>query len=293
MGAVLVAEFAAASILIVGVGAGMSAQSVSTPRVSTSPGETSPGETSPGETVVVGDGRTARLVSLGGARTDALLTRIGADIGAAVDAVERFWGTDWGRGDSTEITIVATDSDSQFVNTAHLDQRGQWTDIAAVSVADEVDLAERRTAGQRIVFAPGAAAMSDSGLRIVLAHELFHLASRADTALDAPRWLTEGVADFVARPPSEIPAGVGAELPSNAALDVSGPERAAGYDRAWWFARFVADSYGTDGLRRLYVAACGPGHSDVAVAIERALGTDVAGLQTRWARWLAGEQPRR
>ena len=293
MGAVLVAEIVAASILIVGVGPGMPAQSGSTATVDVSSGATSPAATSPGESVVVAGGRTVRLVSLGGARTDALLTRIGADIGVAVEAVARFWGTDWGRGDSTQITIVATDNDSQFVDNAHLDQRGQWTDIAAVSVADEVDLAERRTAGQRIVFAPGAAAMSDSGLRIVLAHELFHLASRADTALDAPRWLTEGVADFVARPPSEIPAGAGADLPSDTALDASGPERAAGYDRAWWFARFVADTYGTDGLRRLYVAACGPGHSDVAVAIERALGTDVVGLQTRWVRWLAGEQPQR
>ncbi|EUA23932.1 peptidase MA superfamily protein [Mycobacterium xenopi 4042] len=38
----------------------------------------------------------------------------------------------------------------------------------------------------------GAAAMSDAALRIVLRHELFHYAARADTALDAPRWLTEG-----------------------------------------------------------------------------------------------------
>ena len=57
------------------------------------------------------------------------------------------------------------------------------------------------------MFAPGAAAMSDASLRIVLRHELFHFASRADTAADAPRWLTEGVADFVGRPPAPRPAG--------------------------------------------------------------------------------------
>ena len=56
------------------------------------------------------------------------------------------------------------------------------------------------------MFAPGAAAMSDASLRIVLRHELFHYASRAETAADAPRWLTEGVADFVARP---LPAAPG------------------------------------------------------------------------------------
>ncbi len=37
-----------------------------------------------------------------------------------------------------------------------------------------------------------------------------------------------------------------------------------GYDRAWWFARFVADTYGVDALRTLYVAAAGPHHADFA-----------------------------
>jgi hypothetical protein len=129
---------------------------------------------------------------------------------AAVDAVERFWGTDWGHGDDPEITVVATDSEAQFLNDAHLDTRRQWADIAAVSVADEVDFVGRVTSGQRIVFATGASAMNDSALRIVLTHELFHLVARADTALDAPRWLTEGVADFVARPPAPLPAGAAA-----------------------------------------------------------------------------------
>ncbi len=269
----LVAEFAAASVVI-----------ASLPEVRAAPAAVAP-SASVAAPLVAG-GRTVRLLSLGGARTDGLLTRVGAEMGAAVGAVERFWGTDWGHGDDPEITVVATDSEAQFLDEAHLDTQRQWTDIAAVSVADEVDLARRATSGQRIVFAPGAAAMNDSALRSVLAHELFHLAARADTALDAPRWLTEGVADFVARPSSEIPAGTGIELPSDAALDGSGVERSAAYDRAWWFARFVADTYGTDGLRRLYVAACGPDHADLAAAVQQTLGTDLPGLKLRWASWL-------
>jgi hypothetical protein len=235
---------------------------------------------------ILAGGRTVRLLSLGGTRTDGLLARVRAELGAAVDSVEWFWGTDWGHGDDPEITVAATDSEARFLDQAHLDIRRRWADIAAVSVADEVDLAERATSGQRIVFAPGASAMNDSALRIVLTHELFHLAARSDTALDAPRWLTEGVADFVARPPSAIPAGTSAELPSDAALDESGVERSAAYDRAWWFARFVADTYGTDGLRRLYAAACGPHHADLAVAVQQTLGTDLPGLKLRWASWL-------
>lgn len=225
-----------------------------------------------------------QATSLGGGRTDALLARVRADLPGAVAAVDSFWGDDWPR----QIDVVATGTEAEFVARAHLDPRRSWDDIAAVSVADDIDPTSRRVSGQRIVLAPGASAMSGSALRIVLTHELFHVAARADTALDAPRWLTEGVADFVARPPAPLPPGAAADvaLPTDADLDASGPDRSAGYDRAWWFARFVADTYGTDGLRRLYLRACGPGHGDLAAAVREAFDTDLSDLQARWAVWL-------
>lgn len=225
-----------------------------------------------------------RAISLGAARTDALLARVRRDLPDAVAAIDRFWGDDWPR----EIVVVATGDDAQFVGQAHLDPRRVWTDIAAVSVADDVDPARRRASGQRIVLAPGASAMSDEALRIVLTHELFHFAARADTAADAPRWLAEGVADFVARPPAPLPSGAGDDvaLPGDADLDGSGAARSGGYDRAWWFATFVADTYGPDGLHRLYLRACEPGHPDLATAVRDALGADLTELQARWAVWL-------
>lgn len=209
----------------------------------------------------------------------------------AVAAVEKFWGTDWDR----EIVIIATDSDSQFVSQAGLDPHQQWADIAAVSVADGVDFDRHQATGQRIVLSPGAAEMSDAALQIVLTHELFHFAARADTALDAPRWLLEGVADFVARPPTPIPAnetknGAATKnsdaLPTDADLDIPGPDRAIGYDRAWWFARFIAGTYGVDKLKELYMRACGPGHPDFAVAVQSVLKIDTANLSAQWAQWL-------
>lgn len=233
----------------------------------------------------MGDGRSVELVSLGGPDTDPLLARVASAMAGAVAAVEQFWGTDWQRN----IVVEAADSDAQFATRAHLDPGGQWTDIAAVAVADQVDPARRTASGQRIVLAPGAAAMSDDALRIVLTHELFHFAARTDTAVDAPRWLTEGVADFVARRPGPLPndAVGNTTLPGDAELDDPGPQRSAGYDRAWWFTRFVADEFGVDGLRRLYRRACGPGHGDFADAVRQGIGVDMDTLQTRWAQWLA------
>lgn len=218
-------------------------------------------------------------------RAGPLLARVRSGMGDAIGAVQRFWGPDW----TSEIVVVATGSPEQFAAEAGLDPRRSWDDIAAVAVADDVDLAARRASGQRIVLAPGAAAMSDSALQIVLAHELFHLAARADTALDAPGWLTEGVADFVARPAAPLPPDAAADptLPGDAGLDHPGQVRSAAYDRAWWFVRFVADEYGTDAVRNLYRQAAGPGHPDFPAAAAGALGTDEADLAARWVRWLA------
>ncbi|WP_235852888.1 hypothetical protein [Mycobacterium interjectum] len=234
--------------------------------------------------LVVGD-RTVRLVGLGGAISDRLLSRVASDIGGAINAVTAFWGGDWPR----DISILATGSDEQFRAAAGGGPESQWADIAAVTVADRVDPAHRAAFGQRIVFAPGAATMNDGALRIVLTHELFHYAARAATAADAPRWLTEGVADFVARPQTPVPADalpVPLTLPADSDLDTPGPQRSLAYDRAWWFARFVADTYGTPKLHDLYLATCGVGHADVPTAIHDVLGTDTAGLLVHWHQWL-------
>jgi hypothetical protein len=236
------------------------------------------------KSLVVGD-RTVRLMGLGGPDSDRLLSRVASNIGAAVNAVEAFWGVDWSR----DISVVAARTDEEFRAAAGGGPASQWVDIAAVTVVDRVDPVHRVAAGQRIVFAPRAANMNEGALRIVLTHELFHYAARADTAADAPGWLTEGVADFVARPQTPVPADavpVPLTLPADADLDTPGPQRSLAYDRAWWFARFVADSYGTTKLRDLYVATCGVGHADVPTAARDVLGTDPAGLLARWQQWL-------
>lgn len=235
----------------------------------------------------VGGVRTVRL--LGGASPESgrLLPRIEVNIAGAVDAVEAFWGRDWAR----EIVIVVADSDRQFValsgGPVGGGGEGTWADIAAVAVADRLDFARRVAVGQRIVFAPGAAQMGEPALRIVLTHELFHYAARADTALDAPRWLIEGVADFVARPHEAI-AGVSLPktLPSDADLDTPGAQRSLGYDGAWWFASFVADRFGAATLRQLYRSACGVGHAELATALRDVLGVDAAGVLALWQQWL-------
>jgi len=218
-------------------------------------------------TETLSDRRIVRLIGLGGPDTAPLLARIDAEMDGAAQAVTAFWGPDWPR----EVLIVAAGSDAQFRQLA-----GGSADIAATTTAE------------RIMFAPGAAAMSDAALRIVVRHELFHYAARADTAPDAPSWLTEGVADYVGRPPAPRPGNATelALIPTDAEL--YGPDRSRAYDRAWWFSRFVADTYGTGTLRALYLRACGHGHPDSATAVRDTLGADLPTVLSRWWQWLTG-----
>ncbi|MGA3254488.1 MAG: hypothetical protein ABSD32_10235, partial [Mycobacterium sp.] len=53
-----------------------------------------------------------------------------------------------------------------------------------------------------------------------------------------------------------------------------------------WFARFVADTYGTAKLRELYLASCGVRHADVPTTAQDVLAIDPAGLLVRWHQWL-------
>jgi hypothetical protein len=262
LAAILVTELICAVLLIGRPQAPPANPVVAAPASLTTPTAASTTET-------LDDGRTVHLVGLGGAHTAPLLARIAAQMNDAARAVTAFWGPDWPR----DVVIVAAGSDAEFGTLA-----GGGPDIAATTTAE------------RIMFAPGAAAMSDASLRIVVRHELFHFASRSATAADAPRWLTEGVADYVGRPAAPRPPDAAqlAQLPSDADLNAAGPAGSSAYDRAWWFSRFVAESYGTQTLRALYLRACGPGHPDAATAVRDTLGADLPTVLVRWRHWMPG-----
>ncbi len=205
-----------------------------------------------------------------------LAARVRSGMDTAIAAVQGFWGDDW----PERIRVQLTGTPAAFAAAAGIPVSA---DTAAVTVAAAVDPSRRHVAGQRIVLAPGAARLSPGALQIVVTHELFHYATRAVTALDAPRWLTEGVADYVARPAAPLPAGTALRLPTDADLD--GPDRAAAYDRAWWFARFVAERYGPHRLRALYRNACGVDHADVDTAVRRTLGAGLPVVLAAWRQW--------
>ena len=133
----------------------------------------------------------------------------------------------------------------------------------------------RTVAGQRVVLSPtGVRALSIPSLRVVLRHEITHLAARADTVDGSPTWLLEGFADYVGYRDSGVTLAEGAPdlakqvrdegpptaLPEDRAFRSSGSDLDLAYQQSWSLARYVADRYGEDTLVELYrtLAAAGP-----------------------------------
>ncbi|MFG2980347.1 hypothetical protein ACGFYQ_03710 [Streptomyces sp. NPDC048258] len=148
----------------------------------------------------------------------------------------------------------------------------------------------------RVVVNPeGWAELGGAGRRIVLAHEVTHVATRAATTATTPLWLSEGFADWAAyRGGSTTPAQgapalgravrrgeVPGGLPPAEAFAFGGdPDAVArAYEGAWLACRLIADRWGEAALVRLYERA---GREPLPVALDGALGVDLPGLTRAW-----------
>jgi hypothetical protein len=167
-----------------------------------------------------------------------------------------------------------------------------------------VDNKTRTVAGQRVVLSPsGVRALSVASLRIVLRHEITHLAARADTVDGSPTWLLEGFADYVGYRDSGVTLAEGAPdlakrvrqdgppgaLPEDRAFRSSGTDLDLAYQQSWSLARYVADRWGEQTLINLYrtLAGAGPVSATETDAMLRdVLGVDRAALVAGWQSYL-------
>ena len=229
LGAVLGAELVCAAFLVGGP------QTVPAGPAVAAPASTSVAPSAP-SSVTLPDGRTAQLIDLGAPGGGVLLDRIATELPGAAAAVTAFWGPQWPRD-----VLVAVAGTPRSVR----DPGGRWHRCRCHDHrrADHVRAGRSRDERCR-------------RCESVLRHELFHYAARADTAADAPTWLTEGVADFVGRP--ACPAHAGAEssrqLPTDAELGRRGPRAARRPTTGpGGSAASSPTRYGVDGLRALYL----------------------------------------
>ncbi len=223
--------------------------------------------------------------------------RLVDEIASALASLSELWGPQWRAG----VLLIAAGTDAEFAALVG----GEHTDgIAAAAVADRVD--NGVAVGQRVIFAPGSAALPPDQFRVVLRHELFHAAARTVTGDHAPLWLVEGVADYNGRRGSGTPfrnaaptltsalaAGqIPGHLPTDDDIDSPGPHRTQAYEEAWSVAQYVAETFGEPKLVQLYRYGADLAPGPPGAAIQRVLGIDEATLVRQWQSWL-GARPLR
>ncbi len=217
---------------------------------------------------------------------------VAARLPADVAAVTRFWGTDWNQS----VLVIVASSDAEF--DALAGSRG-GSDIAAVAVADAVS--GGAPVGQRVVVAAAAAErLTDTTLRVVLRHELTHVAARAVTFDGAPLWLLEGFADYVGYRESglsfaEIAPGVRRDpprsLPSDDAFAAGGAAVKRVYEASWSVCAFAAETFGEPALLAMYRRLAG-GRFDAAAldtGLRATLGVGTDEFVSRWQAWLSAK----
>lgn len=218
----------------------------------------------------------------------------------AVPVVTRVWGRGW----NDQVAVLIPDTTQEFA--AVTGDKTDTADLAAVAVADRVE-GNGTVLGARIVLNPGNLTRLDrAGRRLVIGHELTHIASRAVTSDRMPVWLVEGFADYVgnldsglsvpvtaAELATDVKAGrLPSKLPSDAAFS-SGSALPQAYEQSWLACRLVADRVGTAGLVRLYRTVAAAADADPATALatglRQVLHTGVAGFTADWRSYLVRE----
>ncbi|WP_051385417.1 peptidase MA family metallohydrolase [Actinokineospora inagensis] len=227
-----------------------------------------------------------------------MIDRLAHELDPSVAAVSAVWGDAWPK----RVALILPDSPVEM--RALVGPDFPVESVVAVAIADRVDTAKHTATGQRVVLSPtGARALSAASLRVVLRHEITHVAARSVTVDGSPMWLLEGFADYVGYREAGVTLAQGApdlarrvrDTGPPTALPDDGDFRARdrsldlAYQQSWSIARFVADRYGEPRLVQLYRALAGAGPisaSDTDDLLRKVIGLDRAGLLKQWQSYL-------
>jgi hypothetical protein len=238
--------------------------------------------------------RGERSLVLGTAEADEL-GRYATETDAAAARVDAVWGTEWPR----TVVVMVPQSQDQMARLLLRDDQTGLDQIAAVTTG-EVGIDHQGTSADRVIVNPaGFAQLGKLGRRVVLTHEITHVATRATTTQDLPIWLSEGFADYVAYADAGVSRAVIAEdvldlvragkgpaaLPQAADFDPKRGEIAPAYSGAWLAADLIARTWGEPKLVEFYRAvSSGTAQTDAFV---RVLGVDEAAFTQQWQGYLA------
>ncbi len=224
---------------------------------------------------------------------------------SAVRRVTGVWGTDW----NSRVVILTPSTTDEFVKLLMRTSDDGLDQVAAITQG-VVGLGERAQ-GDRVVINPQAfTALQPLGRRVVITHELTHLAARSSTTRPVPIWLSEGMADYVGYSGLGLPrTRVAAELlgivrqgkgpkslPNDADFDPAKTKIAPFYSASWLAVSRLVDLYGQPKVVGFYRSIAGGLKVDPAVdsdpdaiaalAFPMSFGVSEAAFVTGWQRYL-------
>jgi hypothetical protein len=221
------------------------------------------------------------------------LRRLADEADRGVRDVGGVWQREWSR----HPVVVFPKSQADMAVLIGSDGKG-LSQIAAVTTGSFESGLSR---GDRVVVNPGAwRTLGPLGRRVVLAHEITHLATRAITVDNVPIWLSEGFADYVAYRAVEVPTNVVAgdvlddvragkgpdQLPDDGDFDAAQGDIAAAYEGAWLACRMIAETYGQKQLIALYMSYADDKSTSADSQIKATLGITEAQLVKKWRAYL-------
>lgn len=221
------------------------------------------------------------------------LRRIADEADLAVRDVDEVWTGAWSR--RPLVVVPRSQRDMATLIGSNGDGLAQ---IAAVTTGSFEAGTSR---GDRTVINPATwVTLGQLGRRVVLTHEMTHVATRATSVRPPPIWLSEGFADYVAYRATPVPTSIVASdlfddvragdlprrLPDDADFDASRGDIAWAYEGAWLASRMLAERFGEKKLVALYaslVDSRGPGWPREAVEV---LGVGQRQITRDWKAYL-------
>jgi hypothetical protein len=186
------------------------------------------------------------------------------EVTAGIPRVNSVWGRDWAQ--RAVVLVPGTQRELSLI----VEDYGDLDQIAAVATAEvQLDTNRPNPVGDRIGINPANwPELSPLGRRIVLTHELAHVASRAATSGSIPTWLAEGFADYLGYLDTGVPTTFIAQdlaadvrsgdaprtLPGEALFDGSSEKLSSAYEGAWMACTLLVQRYGEKALVRFYRA---------------------------------------
>lgn len=246
------------------------------------------------------EGERSLVLGLGGTSE---LRQFAREADQAVPRVTKVWGTDW----AAKVLVVVPDTQAQMERLSGVDP-GHYDQIAAVTRRESGQDADE-SASDRVIINPALwSDLGTQGRRVVMTHEITHVATHDSNSGAMPTWLSEGFADYVAYETVPVSVELAAQelfaavrrgklpdsLPTSRDFSPTNARLAQAYEGAWLACKLLADRHGQDKLVAFYRAVGTAGFADAPEdSLDKAF-TDGFGLTTatftgQWRAYLENQ----